>query len=187
MIRPNVSGRRVARVAARASLVGLLAANGAVPAAQTCDTRLAPASAPRTAFEEHDDGTVTDRRSRLMWMRCSVGQDWAGGRCAGDAQSLSFRSAQSTASDINRMGSHFFSDWRLPRAPELASIADRECADPRIDLALFPDTPAEFYWTTTMRPQPAEGFAFALSFGPEGIRYVDQASVAHVRLVRDAR
>lgn len=182
-----MSGQKALRVAACACVVGFLMSTFAVHASQTCDTRLAPASVPRSAFEEHDDGTVTDRRSRLMWMRCSVGQDWAGGRCVGEVRSLTFRSAQSMASDINRKGSSFFSDWRLPRAAELASIAERQCDDPRIDLALFPDTPAEFYWTTTTRPQPAEGFAFALSFGPEGIRNVDQETAAHVRLVRDAR
>ena len=100
---------------------------------------------------------------------------------------MTFRSAQAMADDINRTGALFFSDWRLPRVPELATIAERECENPRIDLALFPDTPGEFYWTATTRPQQPEGFAFALSFGSEGIRYLDKEQVLHLRLVRDAR
>ena len=122
-----------------------------------------------------------------MWMRCSAGQTWSRDRCTGAARSLTFRSAEGVADDVNRSGAFFFADWRLPRASELATIAERQCADPRIDLALFPDTPADFFWTTTTRPQPADGYAFALSFGTEGIRYLDKEQAVHLRLVRDAR
>ena len=165
----------------------LLTMPSPVLAAQTCDTGRYPASTTREAFEEHEDGTLTDRRSRLMWMRCSTGQSWTRGRCAGAARALDFVAAETEAETINRSGAFFFADWRLPRAAELASIAERQCAEPRIDLALFPATPPEFYWTSTTRPAPADGFVFALSFGAEGIRYIDKGQAAHVRLVRDAR
>lgn len=157
-----------------------------VDAAQTCDTSTYPASTTSTRFKTDADGTVTDTRSKLMWMRCSAGQRWSGNHCTGTAQSLSFPSAQSIADEVNRSGSAFFSDWRVPRMPELASIAERECSDPRIDLALFPDTPPAFYWTTTSRKGSAPDFVYALSFGSEGFRYVDREQSNLVRLVRDA-
>lgn len=168
-------------------MVCLVAPIAALQAAQTCDTHAYPLSTATARFDRHDDGTVTDRRSNLMWTRCSAGQTWTEDRCVGDVRSLSFKSASTMVEDINRSGALFFSDWRLPRIAELASIAERECSDPRIDLALFPGTPPEFYWTVTTRPQPADGYVFALSFGPEGIRYVDKEQAAHLRLVRDAR
>lgn len=174
----------------RAGWIGIaLLASIAVDAdaAQTCDTSVRPASTSAARFKADADGTVTDTRSHLMWMRCSAGQRWSGNHCVGTAQSLSFPSAQSVADEVNRSGSAFFSDWRVPRMPELASIAERECSDPRIDLSLFPDTPATFYWTATSRKGAgAEDFAYALSFGNEGFRYVDRGQANLVRLVRDA-
>ncbi len=158
-----------------------------VDAAQTCDTSVHPASTTSARFKADADGTVTDTRSKLMWMRCSAGQRWTGSRCTGTPQSLTFPSAQSVADEINRSGSAFFSDWRVPRMPELASIAERECSDPRINLELFPDTPASFYWTTTSRRASGPtDFVYALSFGAEGFRYVDRGQANLVRLVRDA-
>lgn len=173
------------------ALVLLTSIAADVDAAQTCDASVPAASTGSARFEADADGTVTDTRSRLMWMRCSAGQQWSGNHCAGQAQSLAFPSAQSTADEINRSGSAFFSDWRMPRMTELASIAERECSDPRIDLALFPDTPAAFYWTATSRSGSRSGpgspdFGYALSFGSEGFRYVDHGQANFVRLVRDA-
>jgi len=181
--------RTMAQCLRTAGLAALVAVGPVASAggAQVCDTHAYPLSAASTRFEAHDDGTILDRESKLMWTRCSAGQQWSGGRCVGDARSYDFRSAMSMADDINRSGTLFFSDWRLPRAPELATIAERQCDNPRINLAIFPDTPPEFYWTTTTRPREPEGFAFALSFGEEGIRYLDQDQPVHLRLGRDAR
>lgn len=186
-IRPTPGPGLASRLVGGACLVALSWHGTAAFAAQRCDVQRYPASTVATRFHDQSDGTIVDSRSKLMWMRCSAGQTWSGARCDGEAGAFTFSSAQAVVDDINRRGSLFFSDWRLPRVPELAAIAERECANPRIDLALFPDTPAEFYWTATTRPAPSDGYAFALSFGAEGIRYLDKAQAVHLRLVRDAR
>lgn len=36
----------------------------------------------------HVDGTVTDTRTGLMWMRCCVGQTWDGATCRGEARKM---------------------------------------------------------------------------------------------------
>ncbi len=171
-----------------------------------CDTSLYPLSSPTSRFEDDRDGTVTDKQSKLMWMRCALGQSWSNGTCAGRSSSLSWSDAEQAAQAINKKGQFFYSDWRLPQLPELASIAERQCKNPRINLEVFPNTVADFFWSATSRPAGAtsappgstaaetasvsetpDHFAFALSFGPDGVNYANKRETHEVRLVRSAR
>jgi hypothetical protein len=139
-----------------------------------------------------------------MWMRCAVGQLWAQGTCTGRSSPLSWADAAQAANEVNKSGRYFYSDWRLPQLPELASIAERQCRSPRINLEVFPNSAAEFFWSATARPpgavsappgssaggapaEPPDQFAFVLSFGPDGVRYANRQELHDVRLVRSAR
>jgi hypothetical protein len=154
---------------------------------QRCDVSLYPLSTPTARFEDNGEGTVTDKQSKLMWMRCAVGQTWAGGTCSGAATALTWQAGLDAAQAINKRGNFFFSDWRLPQVPELAGIAERQCTNPRINLAVFPGTPSAAFWTATSRPSTAvETFAFVLGFGADGIKYVSKEEMHNVRLVRTA-
>jgi hypothetical protein len=164
---------------------------GHAAAQQVCDTRKFTLSAPAAQFEDNADGTVTDTASKLMWLRCSDGQQWADGGCTGQPASHSWQSAGQRAAEINRLGIFFFNDWRVPQLRELATITERQCKNPRINLAVFPQTPPAHYWTASARPNQnvpiTDGFAFALAFDVEGMRYTDKQDALHVRLVRSAR
>ena len=134
------------------------------------------------------DGTVTDKQSALMWARCSAGQTVVGGTCAGEAARLSWRSAEAFADEVNLRGDLFYNDWRLPKLTELATLAERGCAEPRIDLGAFPATPPFVYWTATRRPGVADAsFAYGLGFGEGGVAYFAKEEANAVRLVRSAR
>ena len=137
-------------------------------------------------FEDNADGTVTDTRSHLMWMRCSRGQQWIDKRCAGQALRLSWQAAKEFAEDVNQQGQMFYNDWRVPKVSELATIAELQCASPRINVSVFPDTVPSWYWTASLRPNSA-GEALALSFGTEGVGHDDLTQSALVRLVRSAQ
>jgi hypothetical protein len=169
------------------ALLGAAAAASAAAAAkQVCDTSHYALSSPTAQFEDHGDGTVTDRRSKLMWLRCSTGQEWTGATCAGMATAVTWREAQESAKTLNAGGKHFFSDWRLPQIHELAMIVERQCQNPRINLTLFPETPVAAFWSSTSRPSAdAESSAFVLSFGPQGIAYETKEARHYVRLVRN--
>ena len=70
-------------------------------------------------YEIHRDGTVTDKQTDLMWMRCRVGQQWVNNRCTGVAEDHNESSANAT------VGAHRFAgyrDWRIPSLRELHSI-----------------------------------------------------------------
>jgi hypothetical protein len=145
-------------------------------------------STPSMRFTDNGDGTVTDRQSKLMWMRCSAGQEWTANDCRGAASSLDWTGAQAAAGEVNRAGQYFFNDWRVPQLRELATLVERECGAPRVNLAVFPGTPGEFYWTASPRAGVASrGSIYALSFGAEGVQAMPRAEQNHVRLVRDAR
>jgi hypothetical protein len=154
-------------------------------AAQVCDTTEFPASAPVERFQDNGDGTVTDRTNQLMWMRCSAGQTWSAGNCSGTPDLRDWASAINYAEEVNRSGTFFYTDWRIPKLPELASIAERGCKDPRINLTIFPTTPALAYWTATPRPGAVDaGLVYALDFGGDGVVPELKNQQHLVRLVR---
>lgn len=149
-------------------------------AQQACGT---PSGATR--FQDNGDGTVTDLESKLMWMRCSAGQQWRGAGCVGTASVHGWADARQLAEQVNRDGAAFFNDWRVPALRELATISERRCPSPRIDAAVFPQTPAAAFWSSTPRPGEPDGRrVLALSFGSEGVVLARQDERLHLRLVR---
>jgi hypothetical protein len=155
-------------------------------ASQSCDTRSYPLSTPSVRFADNGDGTLTDTRSGLMWMRCALGQQWTGATCSGAPSAYSWQAAQGAAVELNRHGGYAkFTDWRVPHIPELAMIVERQCANPRINLDLFPATPAAYFWTATGRRGPGmNAEAYLLSFGPEGAAHNAKQDLHFARLVR---
>jgi len=170
------------------SLLILGLAVSPLSAEQVCDTTRFPLSSPTALFQDNGDGTVTDTASGLMWMRCPLGQVWSDGTCRGDAAQYDWPAAQAAAEEVNATGRHFFNDWRVPSLRELAMITERQCENPRINLTIFPDTQATFVWTSTTRPgEGNEDVAYALSFGPEGVKHRPKAERYPVRLTRTAQ
>jgi hypothetical protein len=165
----------------------ILAVVGASAGAAPDCTPQPPAAAPVVErFRDNGDGTVTDLRSQLMWMRCSSGQRWQAGRCAGTASALSWRDAQRVAGTLNREATAFYNDWRLPTLRELATITERGCTIPRTDAAIFPDTAPAAFWSATPRPGEAEqDRVFALGFGADGVLLARKDELHHLRLVRN--
>lgn len=166
-------------------LMGTTSAWSPAWAEQTCDTSSYPLSAPIERFKDNGDGTLTDIQSKLTWMRCSLGQTWTGSTCIGTPVAYTWQSAQDAANKLDHEGGYAnHVDWRVPQIPELAMIAERQCANPRINLALFPTTPMAYFWTaTTRRGHGMEAFAYVLNFGPEGAGYKNKDEVFDVRLV----
>jgi hypothetical protein len=160
-------------------------------AQQVCDDAAGARSSPDARFEDHADGTVTDKESKLMWARCALGQTWAGGRCMGDAVRQSVSAARASVGAINQRGDMFFSDWRLPQLAELATLVERHCVQPRLNSTVFPDTPGDWFWTATARPGSngnagSDAPVYALSFGEGSVAFHTPDEAHHLRLVRRA-
>ena len=108
----------------------------------TSGTVLAQTSSDGTYIVRDD--RVIDLRSGVEWLRCSVGQLYQDGACAGDVLRLS----QEEAAEAVRLANKELGGiWRLPTREELEYLVCTTCAAPKIDEIVFPGTVAEPYWT----------------------------------------
>ncbi|MEJ2181620.1 MAG: hypothetical protein P8Y28_14610, partial [Gammaproteobacteria bacterium] len=67
-----------------------------VQAEQTCRDNLEE-STPTSRFIFNDNGTVTDKETKITWMRCAMGQKWDGKTSYGKAQAYSWQEARDAA------------------------------------------------------------------------------------------
>lgn len=92
------------------------------------------------------DGTVIHTKTGLMWKRCAEGQGWDGTTCSGSASTFSWQGALAAAATSTFAG---YADWRLPSVKELQSIVETCGYDPAINRAIFPATPASYFWSAS--------------------------------------
>jgi len=90
---------------------------------------------------------VTDKRTGLVWRRCSEGQTLSGNSCTGTAAGYTHEQALARAKSANTTDSA--AGWRLPNVKELASLADKGCQNPAIDSVAFPGTSSSWYWSSS--------------------------------------
>jgi len=136
---------------------------------------------PSMRFDIENEHAV-DIESGLTWMRCALGQTWNGKTCTGQASLLTWYEANDTLKEMTQKNSKN-ADWRLPRLNELATIVDITCKSPRINLSVFPSTPAAYYWTNSRVPR-GYGEAYVISFGTDGVSSKALDTRYAVRLVR---
>ncbi len=101
-------------------------------------------STPNKDFADNKDGTVTHKRTGLMWQRCAVGQVWTGSTCSGTADAYRYDKAIALTGSF---AGH--SDWRVPNANELASIVKYDAVSPSINQDQFPNTPLDPFWSSS--------------------------------------
>jgi hypothetical protein len=124
---------------------------------------------------------VTDKRTGLVWKRCSEGQTLSGSSCTGTAASYTHEQALARAKSANTADSP--TGWRLPNVKELASLADKGCQSPAIDSTAFPSTPSSWYWSSS----PYVGYsasAWFVRFFNGDVNSYGRGYGSRVRLVR---
>ena len=77
-----------------------------------------------------------------------------------------------------------FKDWRLPTVEELFLLADRTRYRPAIDTDFFPDTPSDWFWTSTLGASSPSGYAWFVDFNGGGSNWGGQGRGGFVRAVR---
>ena len=148
---------------------------------QSCNDNII-ATSPKASFIFHDDGTVTQKTTGLVWMRCALGQDWDGKTCSGTPSAFSWAEALKASVLQDFAGSR---DWRLPNVNELESIVEERCVSPALNAEAFPSTPGEFFWTSSPYAGQASG-AWSVDFGYGTVTASDKTAKIYVRLVRDS-
>lgn len=110
--------------------------------AQICKPESIPASTPDSQLQDNGDGTVTDRKTGLMWKQCAEGQFGSGCAEGAATEFNMWQNALLRAEEVNNSGGFAgFTDWRVPNIKELASLVEQQCMEPAINLTRFPNTP----------------------------------------------
>ncbi len=104
--------------------------------------------AAASTLQANSDGTVTDAKTGLTWMRCAMGQTWTGSTCSGEASTYNFEQANALTGTVTFAGQ---SDWRLPNIRELQTIMNWSVYSPMIDSVAFPNLPGQdvYFWLDT--------------------------------------
>jgi hypothetical protein len=148
-------------------------------------------------YQDNDDGTVTDVKNKLQWMRCAVGQAWDGSTCQGTADKHKWEAARLVSSNFAG-----YSDWRLPNIEELRSLAycssgkpatwseGKSCEGaylrPTINSYAFSNTPIASFWSSSFDDHfPAHAWFVVFGNGDALTGY--KGGTYHVRLVRNGQ
>ncbi len=98
-----------------------------------------------------DAGTIIDQQLGLQWQLCPLGLH--GPDCdQGQWTLLSQMQARDRLYRLNEQGLAGYHDWRLPTLAELESLRRDGCVAPSIDLRVFPNTPAVWFWSQSHDP-----------------------------------
>ena len=148
---------------------------------QTCLESIAPTT-PTTNFVDNGDGTVTDSKRGLTWMRCSLGQTWQNASCVGEPSALTWQQALVAAHGYSYAGKQ---GWRIPNVKELASITEGQCVRPAINIEIFPNTPSDDFWSSTPSVTDPQR-AWVIAFFNSSNSLKEKNLFVYTRLVRTA-
>ncbi len=124
-------------------------------------------TAPEPRFT-YDASTVTDLGTGLVWQR-----DHFAARTWLDALDTC---------ETLELATH--ADWRLPTLKETQTLVDDRRLQPSIDVVAFPNTPSEWFWSSTpIQFPPNEAWATSYTDGYASIHAFDELQL--VRCVRD--
>ena len=93
------------------------------------------------SFDTQTAGIVLDRVTGLAWQRDL------------DGKLLTFADAQRQCATLTLAG---YADWRLPSRIELVSILDVTRTQPAINVTAFPNTPSDWFWTSSVAADNAQ-------------------------------
>jgi hypothetical protein len=164
----------------KAALLSILMLIALPSNGQTCNLSITR-STPDNQFTIND-GTVTDNKTTLTWMRCSLGQAWDAdsSSCTGTASRYNWQNALTAANSTDFAGQN---DWRLPNIKELKSITEQACYDPAINDTIFPNTRSDYYWSSSPSASN-DGNAWLVNFSNGGDGSSGKSYDRYVRLVR---
>jgi hypothetical protein len=134
-------------------------------------------------YTNHKDGTVTDKKTGLMWKQCH--EDLSGSSCTiGTATTHTYKEAIELAENTTFPTDSY--DWRLPNIKELRSLAAHDRVNPAINSTLFPNTPSSGFWSSSPFASNAN-YAWTLHFNLGYGNYYGRYRSRYVRLVRGAQ
>lgn len=129
-------------------------------------------------YTDNGNGTVTDKKTGLMWVKDGTSAGCNGGDVAQWPKAVAF------CENLVFAG---HSDWRLPDRKDLMSIVDRGQSGLSVNATYFPNTHGSSYWTST-KNYPDSDYAWSILFFYGGVPGYDMTDNYHyVRCVRAGR
>jgi hypothetical protein len=120
--------------------------------------------------EASDWVAVRDDTTGLTWSRANIGD-----------KRLKHKQAVKACTALNLAG---HSDWRLPTIRELLTLVDYARYNPAIDIDLFPECKANWYWSVTpYAPSPGD-YAWYVLFSDGHANWSNRGYDGFVRAVR---
>ena len=116
----------------------------------------------KSRFSDNSDGTITDMRTGLMWLKdagCFRHLDWLSVHTAVE----SFNEAPKDAQCRNYQAE--YSDWFVPNSHELWSLIDQSFDYPALDGAFFSRLKDDYWSSTTAAASPQKAFAVNMNLG----------------------
>jgi len=131
-----------------------------------------------TRFTDNDNGTITDRRTGLIWLKNANCAETVGGVDKSDGVlALANARAWTAALDSGYCGLNdgsIASQWRLPKRKELRSLIDYRKSNPALPPGHpFTDVQSNYYWSSTTFATGTGG-AWGMNLA-NGIRYAGGA------------
>lgn len=129
-------------------------------------------SANASRFTDNQDGTITDHKTGLMWMKNTA------------EKGMNWKKAVEYCEKINIAG---YFDWRLPTVDELRSLFEFNNKKGCINKKYFPDTKSFQYWSCTEVKLSSKN-AWLVEFpygGYDSYCCGEKTSLFYVRAVRD--
>ncbi|HTB57720.1 MAG TPA: DUF1566 domain-containing protein [Polyangia bacterium] len=123
------------------------------------------------SYDTQTPGVVVDRVTGLIWQR-SLPEKF-----------YTFQDAERQCDNLALAGHR---DWRLPSRIELVSLLDTTRIQPSIDMAAFPNTPIDWFWTSSLAADnPSAAWYVYFYFGYP--KTDDMTNSFSVRCVRSER
>lgn len=135
-----------------------------------------------TILVDNGDDTVTDQVTGLKWQRSAT---------------VTLYTREDAQAHCAKLRTGGYSDWRMPSAIELVSIANFDKSDPSVDVQFFPDTPLDltsnprvpvgYEVTTSVAGSPLAGWLVDFAFGMVALDTTSLDRPAFLRCVRGPR
>lgn len=97
-----------------------------------------------------ENGIAIDKKTGLMWLRFSYGQEWIGNKIIGTAIKLNRIKSMEVTNEFNKKGYANFNDWNIPNIKQLKTLIDKTKGENRscINELVFPGRDGKF-WSST--------------------------------------
>lgn len=134
-------------------------------------------------FLDNKDGTILDKKTGLIWKKCCEGQE--GNECNNnELKVFTWDDALTHSKNINNSGGFAGSkNWRIPTLNELRTITDKSFNDPSINLSIFPNTPSDYFWSSSA-DSDNPNYAWGVNFCIGEDYYGGKQRLRYIRLVR---